>query len=221
MIKFKIKNIFSILLFFTVCTQIVFALDDENILSTSSNISDNTYFSTWWIYTKYYNKDTNSDIVWDYLWGHYYNKNYWFFQLDWSADKLQNVRIIWSTSKCSSWYWYRFDWYAKSETWWFIDFWYDKDTYVYYCVWDKRLYWKAYFPAVWEISFDGILLEILPPSATPTVNNSKDAFFVNNTTIIFWNTDWNNYNTDINLSWEKKWAKYWAESVFYIWKQKK
>ncbi len=207
--KFKIKNIFSSFLVFFIFSQIVFALDNENILSTSSNMLGNTYFSTWWIDTKYYNKDTNSDVVWDYLWWYYYNKNYWFFQLDWSADKLQNVRIIWSTSKCSSWYWYRFDWYAQSKIGWLIDFGYNKDTYVYYCLSDKRLYWKAYFPAVWEISFDWILLEILPISTTPTVNNSKDSFFVNNYSNLFY------------VNFEEKWVKYWAESVFYIWKPKK
>lgn len=216
MTKIKIKNIFSIIFIFIFFFQIVLAIDKENIVDSSNNLSDNTYFSTWWTWkeTKYFNKNSNSDIVGDYLWWYYYNKNYWFFKLDWSDDKTKNVRIVWSTSKCLNWYWYRFDWYAQSWNWvvsnaGLIDFWYNKDTYVYYCVWDKRLYWKAYSPAIWEIIFDWILLEILPVSLNPTVNNSKDAFFVNNYSNLFY------------VNFEEKWIKYWAESIFYIWKPKK
>lgn len=200
-----IKNKIKILLIFFLILQIyvTFAQDKEYILTPTNNTQNNVYFSTWsTIQTKYYNKDNNSDIVWNYLSGSYYSTIYWYFD-------FIDVRFVGSTSKCSSWYGYKLDGKAYSESVWYIDFWYNSNTFVYYCMNDKKLYWKAYMQAIWEQIFDWITFEILWDINSSSYTPSKDTIFVNNTTIIFSNTP------------EITWKKYWQESIFYIWKPKK
>lgn len=82
------------------------ALDKENILQKSSSNSSSIIFSNEeWKKTKYYNKDNNSDIIWNYLSWSYYSTLYGYFD-------FENVRFVWSTSKCQNSYWYKLAWKA-------------------------------------------------------------------------------------------------------------
>lgn len=194
----KIKIFLSLIAFFFPI-YFVIAIDDEYILSPTDNSV--IYFSTWSTQTKYYNKDANSDIIGNYLSWSYYSTIYGYFD-------FIDVRFTGSTWKCSSGYGYKLSGQAKNETVWYIDFWYNTNTFVYYCINDNKLYGNAYMQSIWEQNFDGITFEIIKSIALPNIP-SKNTFFVNNSTMLFYNTP------------ENFWSKSWEETIFYIWKQKK
>ena len=188
------------------------AVDDEYIIPSIGNSS--IFFSTWSIQTKYYNKNSNSDIIGNYLSGSYYSTTYGYFD-------FIDVSFVWSTSACINGYGYRLSGKAKSETGGFIDFWYNKNTFVYYCMNDSKLYGKAYMPSLWEQIFDGITFSILPNLSTPNLP-TENTFFVNNVTTIFSN--------HVLTPGDRESTRVWAdiqplthgqEVIFYIWKPKK
>lgn len=220
-----ILSVLILVLILVLIFNVVLATTIETQTSTNQGSNNSlNIFSTWSEdkKTKYINKDNNSDIIWDFLSGYYYNTLFGFFKLDWSTDKQKNVRIIGSTSKCWQWYWYKFSWYAKSDTAGLIDFDYNENTFVYYCLKDKKLYWKAYSHTIWYQIFDGISLEILPNFNSQIINTNSDKIFINNTTTIFSNNIiTTNTNKNLNVSWETQSVKYWQEAIFYIWKPKK
>lgn len=192
-------NIFFLILCIFFPLYLVIAFDEEYFISPTGNSF--VYFSTWSAQTKYYNKDANSDIIGNYLSGSYYSTTYGYFD-------FIDVRFVGSTNTCSTGYGYKLSGKAKSLTAWYIDFWYNKNTFVYYCMNDNKLYGKAYIPAVWEQIFDGINFEIRSNRTLPNIP-SENSFFVNNNTLIFYNTP------------EQEQMKYGQESIFYIWKPKK
>ncbi len=173
--------------------------------------------SEWTNFATYYiNNEDNSSIIWNYFKWYYYDSIYWFFKLDWnSIDKYQNVRIVNSTDKCS-WYWYKLGWYAYSENFWFVDFSYDDDNFVYYCVGDKKLYWYAYLESIWFQNFEWIWFEIIPEIINQAETIESNTFVNDNTEI----TDWSNKNENKNnndiIQWNIQYIKDTDWSVFYI-----
>lgn len=153
--------------------------------------------------TRYVTWD-NSTVLWNHFEGFYYNSVFWFFELDWSGDKNDNVRIVSSTDKCWTWYGYKIGWYAYSEYSGLIDFDYNNDVFVYYCENDQWLHWYAYLEHIWFQSFEWIKFAVIPAIAV-NPNNTWTWLFVNDV-------------SDIN---QLKW-KYidnledTNESIFYI-----
>ncbi len=186
--------------------------------SNGSNISFT--WSTWkeWYYVN--NRD-NSAIIWNYFTWFYYDSLFWFFKLDWSPNEYDNVRIIDSTNKCSTWYWYKLWWKAYSEISWYIDFAYDDDTFVYYCLDTGELHGKAYWKYIWYQNFEWIELTIIKEVEDLTVTATATGVFINDVTTVnksralepdliptYWweiNIWWNIYQIDTT-----------KESIFYI-----
>ena len=115
---------------------------------------------------------------------YYYDSVLGFFKLDWSSDSSENVRIIWSTDECPTWYGYKLWWYAFSSTLWYIDFNYNDDIFVYYCSSDDSLHGHAYSRHLWFQSFEWIWFQVT--SSITTQNNIEDTIdtlnFVNDQT---------------------------------------
>lgn len=188
---------FSLLFLFLFCGVFVaFALDvvdtnfsPQSALSSGSNNSQ-VSFSTGAASTgttSYWNKNNDSDTIGNYLRGYYYDTQFGFFRLDWSADATQNVHIISSTDKCGTGYGYKFGGYAQSDTAGFIKFDSDANNFVYYCESDKKLHGWAYSEHLGFQSFEGITFSILSLSQnTPTLSSGTggDPFFVNNNSLI-------------------------------------
>ena len=202
----KYTNLISILIAFSLTLWAVFAATWVELLisqqsSTWTGSSNNAAisFSTWSTPTYYINKWNNSTIIWNYLQWYYYDSVFWYFRLDWSWDKKENVRIVWTTSKCWTGVWYKLWWKAKwvystgtldgsseIESAWYIDFDHNSSTFVYYCEEDKQLYWRWYSRWIWYQDFEWIWFEILADWTT--------------TTVFTWATDlFLNDNTDVNI----------------------
>lgn len=130
-----------------------------------------------WAY--YVNQRNNSTIIWNSFSGYYYDSVYWYFKLDWSEDINDNVRIVDSTNKCSTWYWYKLDWFALWWWAWFIDFWHNSNTFVYYCLDDNKMYGTAYWKHIWYQDFEWISLEILVDVETLVEHVTEDTIFIN------------------------------------------
>ncbi len=172
-----------------------------------SVVPDGNNFATY-----YANKEDNSSIIWNYFIGYYYDSVYWFFKLNWDSDwSPQNVRIVNSTEKCD-WYWYKLGWYAYSEDFWFVDFSYNEDYFVYYCVWDKELHWYAYLENIWFQNFDWIWFEIAP-QVNSNIDTIESDDFVNDDTEI---TNPNYDNESEVIHWNIQHIKDTDWSVFYI-----
>lgn len=220
---FKIQ-IFLVLVFF--CNTFIFASGSGKLLSPQnaselwSNNSLNSFSTGQTDHSTYYiNQWDNSDILGDYFSGFYYNSLYWFFQLNWSSDVTKNVKVISSTDACNSWYGYKLGWFAKSETVGLIDFDYNNNVFVYYCVDDGLLHGKAYSDVIWSQSFEGLSFDILPEFTSSLLDASHDKIFVNNSTTIFSNLKITNKSTPQIA--KKEAIDYGEESIFYIWKSKK
>ena len=132
---------------------VTYALDvvdtefSPQVATSSGSSNSQVWFSTGGALTgttSYINKDNDSDIIGNYFKGYYYDTVLGFFELDWSLDASQNVRIVSSTDKCSSGYGYKVAGYAYSTVAGFIQFDYSSDIYVYYCEVDKKLHGHAY-----------------------------------------------------------------------------
>ena len=194
-----------------------------NSVATSpwSNNSIQEFTPSWTEWTSYatfyVNKDNNSSIIWNFLSWYYYDSVYWFFRLDWDSPwSTKNVRIVDSTDKCP-WYWYKLWWYAYSDNFWFVDFSYDENIFVYYCI-DKTipewwyLDWYAYLENVWFQNFKWIKFSI-KPEVTSDSDVVNDDNFVNDNTEITkpdFENDSDVINWNIQYLNDRKW------SIFYI-----
>lgn len=197
-------------------------LDTQSATLVWSNNSMVDFSKNWSASGTYYvNKWDNSDIVWDFLKGFYYNSLYGFFELNRSTDESKNVKIISSTDACNSWYGYKLGWYAKSETVWLIDFDYNNWVFVYYCMDDGKLHWKAFSEVIGYQNFEWLSFDILPSFSSTVLNSSTDSMFVNNTTTIFLNEKTTVSNKSSPSIAKKEAINYGEESIFYIWKAKK
>jgi hypothetical protein len=130
------------------------------------------------------NKWDNSSIIWNYFTGLYYDSVLWFFKTDWSNNASENVRIVDSTSKCPSGYWYKLWGFAKSEDFWFVDFDYNSNIFVYYCVSDGSLHGFSYSLNNWFQNFEGISFEVQKQASNPSPAPSWTWNFVNDNTSI-------------------------------------
>lgn len=162
--------VFSILWFFINFYYPAFAADSVGYTfsnqSASQSGSNNSVISVG-SYLEYMNRWSNSSIIGNYFRGYYHDSVLWFFKTDWSNNPNNNVRIISSTAKCVNGYGYKLWGFAYSTTAWFIDFDFNSDIFVYYCVEDKSLYGYAYNPSVWFQNFRGITFEIDKVQTTP------------------------------------------------------
>ena len=131
----------------------------------------------------YVNKGNNSSIIGNYFTGYYYDTILWFFKMDWSEDQSQNVRIISSTSACPVGYGYKFWGYAYSNTFGFIDFDYNSNVFVYYCMQDKKMRGYAYSTSLGFQNFSWISFDI-ETVGTNSGSVSGTWFFTNDTSNI-------------------------------------
>lgn len=216
--KILILGFFSIWLSYWAWSIVKWLIQKDVSISPWAYNSTITFTNEPWKETYYVNSWNNSAIIWDYFKGYYYDSIFWYFKLDWSNEKNDNVRIIGSTDKCSTWYGYKFWGKAKSNNAWFIDFNYSNDKFVYYCLDDEKLYWEAYWKYIWIQKFDWIDVKIVDPDTIDqTIGNTN---FVNDITNI---TDTNPPVTwiDSNKWFENIWWDTYQfddtdESIFYI-----
>jgi len=154
---------FSIFPFFVLVAGNVFA-EDISAHVFSSQTASGTWSSSSKISVdsnlEYINRWNNSSIIWNYFSWYYYDTILWFFETDWSSSLSENVRVVWSTPKCGTSYGYKLWGYAYSATYGFVDFDYNDDIYVYYCVGDSQLYWYSYSEQVWFQDFEWITFPI-------------------------------------------------------------
>ena len=166
----------------------------------------------------YINKWNNSTIIWNYFEWYYYDSVFWFFKLDWTDNPRERVSVVSATSACVSSYGYKLWGYAYSEDFWFMDFDYNSDVFVYYCEWDKELHGYAYSKTLWFQNFEWIQFEITPNVWT-IVENTSTWVFVNDTTqiesiqIYTWSTSNFDYNS---IWWDINEFDTTKESIFYI-----
>lgn len=206
--------------------QYVYAVDSISSAFTSQISSwlwsNNSQISVDWNLS-YVNKWDNSSVIWNYFIWYYYDSVLWFFQTDWSTNTSENVRVIWSTSKCPNSYGYRIWGYSYSESFGFIDFDFNDDVYVYYCDFDKSFHGYAYSAFLWFQNFEWIQF-IIEPSIDQVVElpDEDDDTFINTDTEItnpdLWNeSDTNNSNFTVNtiqndtIEFDTR-----VESLFYI-----
>lgn len=186
------------------------AQQSTGLWSTNSVISFTWSESpTTWNEWYYVNLGDNSSIIWNYFEWFYYDSVFWLFQLDWSNDTNENVRIVDSTSNCWTGYGYKLWWRAYSGKAGYIDFDYNSSTYVYYCEDDNRLHWTAYSQYVWYQNFEWIEVQVIPNIAS-LVTELWSEIFVNDYTNIgdstsSWSLGWDTINLDDT-----------KESIFYI-----
>ena len=232
----KNRTLISIVISLSLTIGVVFAATGIELLisqqsSTNQGSNHSTIsFSTGWItkFTYYVNDWNNSTIIWNYLKWYYYDSVFWYFRLDWSTDKTKNVRIVWTTSKCWSWVWYKLWGKAKgvysiwgTDYWsaWYIDFDYNSSTFVYYCESDKKLHWKWYSRWIWYQDFEWIWFEILVDwNSTTAFTWATDIFLNDNTDVdMIKSFTWSNSNAWIDkLLWERYNFDATKESIFYI-----
>ena len=162
----------------------------------------------------YYNQQDNSTIIGNFLEWFYYDSLYGMFEMDWSTEQDNNVRIISSTPACATGYWYKFWWYAKSDMIGLINFNFSDSTYVYYCEDDQMLHGYAYSAYAWFQSFEWIQFTI-----NPTVEEVETAtwstIFLNDTTKISQPNIWNQ-NTNTFIGWDIIELDDDKETIFYI-----
>jgi len=142
----------------------------------------------------YMNRWNNSSVIWNYFEGFYYDSILGYFELDWSNNLNENVRIISSTWICSGSYGYKLWWYAYSPAYWYMDFDYNDDTFVYYCEEDRFLRWHAYNVFSWFQNFEGIAFDIWADSDVPVQESTTNNAFVDsgtsqNNDSISWDTN--------------------------------
>ncbi len=222
--KFFRRNFYiwfiSIFLFWTVFWAYTSFLIDSQ-LATKKGSFDSIISFSWTTGREWYYVDDedNSAIINNYFKWYYYDSLFWFFKLDWSSDKNENVKIIDSTDKCETGYWYKLWWKAYGDSAWYIDFNYNDSTFVYYCLDDWELLGTAYWKYIWFQGFDWIKISVVNSIEDLAQTVSHD-IFINDTTKIteptyniseWWPTDWwtsiwwNIYQIDAN-----------KESIFYI-----
>lgn len=202
----------------------VYAVDSVALVFSSQSSSD-LWSSNSVIYVdwnlSYINKGGNSSIIGNYFTGYYYDSVLGYFEVDKSSSESENVRITWSTWECSTWYGYKLWGYAYSDAFGYIDFDYDSNNFVYYCVSDESLHGYAYSTILWFQNFEGIDFDI---NVTPLIlpeEPTGTGIFVNDTTEILDETpevteidnssfDYDSIQNDL-LEFDGKY-----ESLFYI-----
>lgn len=181
----------------------------SSVVTTSYGVSGDTY---------YVNKWDNSTAVWNYFQWFYHDSVLWFFELDWSTNPSENVRVVDSTSECTTGYWYKLGWYSYNPYYGFMDFDYSDSIFVYYCINDGSLHGYAYNKYIGFQNFEWITFNLFPTVST-AFENPSSSIFVNDVTDI---TDiesytWSSSNKDYNTIW---WEQYGLddtqESTFYI-----
>lgn len=223
----KIKKVTSFVLIFIIwffCISSAYGLSINISWVTSTWTWSNNSIITFWKSPNELNYVSiwdNSEIIWNYFEWYYYDRNFWYFKLNWSEDKTKNVKISWITNKCSWSYWYKLSWKAYSENIWYIDFAYNNSTFVYYCMDTKTLHWYAYSDIIWKQNFEWIWFNIVINWGIST-NSNNDLFVNDSSMILFLNSDdlTQKQKKSINF-WEKSSLEYWEERIFYIFKPKK
>lgn len=160
--------------------------------TTQGSNGNTTWFSTGTTstgsqyFTQYMNSGNDSAVIGNYLHGYYYDTQYGFFKLDWSAtDPLMNVRVIASTDRCASGYGYKLSGFAQGIDAGLLNFNYSSDVFVYYCESDGKLHGYAYDVDFGFQSFEGVRFNINAiPENTQAFTAVADPFFVNNNSII-------------------------------------
>jgi len=166
--KYRNKTLATIFVFFVFST-VTFATIFQFLINPTTSTTPWSFNSivsfTWtiidWKQWYYINDGENSAVIWNYFKWYYFDSLHWYFKLDWSSNKNENVRIVDSTNKCSNSYWYKLAWKAYSENAWYIDFNYNNDTYVYWCRSDKKLHWFAYNKYTWYQNFDWVSIDVI------------------------------------------------------------
>ena len=242
--KQKIKKIFKknmipiLFLFFTMWTVFwAFTSYSIPIQSSSWTWSNWSIISFSWSYSSWYyiknwlledisltvsivgswfyvNSWDNSSIIWNYFKWYYYDSLYWYFKLDRSNNTYDNVRVIGSTTLCSSGYWYKLWWKAYSEVSGYINFNHSLSRFVYYCLDDEKLHWYAYWKYIWYQNFEWIWLSFVNDIADLFQNNNSNKFD-NDTSIINVSREFIEEELDL-LWWEINQVDPSRESIFYI-----
>lgn len=217
----KILSIIIIILitFWNQVSALTWNLDLSNQSATSPGSSTSIISVSTWSITQYINENNDSETIGNYFKWYYYDSLFWFFKLDWSPTLTNNVRVIASTDKCSSGYWYKIWWYAYSEYSGLIDFDYSNDIFVYYCDSDSKLHWFAYSENNWFQNFEWISLSLVSVTSNiPSIfQNTWDPFFVNNNTMLLQNK--NDIFTNV-IQWQVNNVEVAKETIFYVLKQK-
>lgn len=151
---------------------------------------------------EYHNAGNNSSVIGNYFVWTYYDSVYGNFQMNWSANQSQNVRVVWITSACGIGdYGYKLGWYAYSPLWWYVDFDYNDSVFVYYCENSQSLRWYAYSSQIGFQNFSGIVFDI----------NHKDSALPEAPTL---STEFVNPNSQItNTPTQNTWQTWWFPSV--------
>ncbi len=150
--------------------------------SNNSVISTEFYARPSWSGAYYINRWNNSSVIWNYFEGFYYDSILWYFELDWSNNQNENVRIIGSTSLCPNSYWYKLWGYSYSPHFWYMDFDFNQNTFVYYCEEDSSLRWYAYNSFNWFQNFAWIEFDIWAESDVEVTPPAPEETFVNSGT---------------------------------------
>ena len=160
--RYTIATLIALIVF--VSTLSVYAnsssiyIDDQGASWLGSNNSQIQIFLE---SLEYHNRGNNSSVVGNYFVWTYYDSIYGNFQMDWSTNSLENVRVIGTTSACGVGdYGYKLWGYAYSDIGWFIDFDYNNSIFVYYCSSDNSLRGYAYSSHIWFQNFSWITFDI-------------------------------------------------------------
>ena len=151
---------------------------------------------------EYYNLWDNSTVIGNYFTGSYYDDIFGHFQVDWSNNTWENVKIVSSTTACTIGYGYKLWWYSYSEYYGFIDFDFDNNTFVYYCLDDGQLHGYGYSEELWFQNFEGIVFDIYADvenqSESPTENDnfSNDGTSITDPESLPWGTDNSHFTPD-------------------------
>lgn len=213
------RNIFLMILFFFIIWTVFWAFTSTliNIQTSTGTGSNNSKISfSWWIDAWYYvNDEDNSAIIGNYFEWYYYDNLFWFFKLDWSSNPNDNVRIVWSTSLCSTGYWYKLWWKAYSEISGYIDFNYNSTTFVYFCLDDWKLHWTSYWKYIWFQDFNWIQIWIVVDIVDLIEKVNNDTIFKNDTTSIEKSTTITSEEIE-TIWWDLIQIDERKESIFYI-----
>lgn len=211
----EIKNLFLCKLFSAYFLSFAFvfgmtttSIPQQTAQVKSSNNADVIFSHSNSHMTYYSNSWDDSTVIGNTLTWYYFDTVHGIFKPDWSENSTDNVRIIAPTSRCSSWYGYKFSWKAKSQYAWYIDFAHASNKFVYYCVEEWKLYGEAYSSLVGFHRFDGIAFNIIPSLNQQVEKVENNQVFENDQSNI---DQWE--ITPFELQNE---LIEWSESLFYI-----
>lgn len=220
---------FFVFCFFTMFISFSYAADSVASVFTSqsaSGLGSNNSIISVDSNLSYINRWENSSVIGNYFSWYYYDSVLWYFEVGALANQSENARVVWSTSSCLDSYGYKLWGYGYSESFGYIDFDYNDDIFVYYCVWDSQLYGYAYSEFLGFQNFEWITFEILVEAELIPEEPTWTGVFINDSTEIldenlWWWTAWeaeaenSNFNFDSIqndlLEFDEKY-----ESLFYI-----